>query len=309
MYSDRHNSGYRVSDWRGPRTLAERPIKSAPMVIDGRVMNESSFITYVERLKILDPQPTRVFLHHTWKPTRESWKGKSTIAAMKKYYEKQLWRDVDGTLREGWTAGPHIFVADDGIWLFSDLRLDGVGVRGHNTGTRHVEMVGNYDEQLPSGATLDNTIAVLGMLHVKFGLDIANLGFHRDLGSKSCPGRAVQKEWIIPQVAQWIDGYRRSKTPAAPNDPAAQVRQMREALLWMIKRRLIPARPESPLSKEAARRRLLGPITAEMQLNIAGQAYVAQVFSEGLLMRADGSGKILSVAEMEKLLLNQERKA
>lgn len=284
------------------RTTAERAIKSPPMVIDGRVMAEGEFVTYIEGLALPEPLPTRVFLHHTWKPTRESWNGASTIYAMKRYYEQQRWRDLGGKLREGWTAGPHLFVADDGIWLFSDIRYDGVGVLGHNTGTRHLEMVGNYDDELPSGATLQNTIAALGILHVKLGLDIAGLNFHRDFSSKTCPGRAVTKAWIIPQVAQWIESYHRSKAPAPSPVPDATYEVLREALTAMIKRQFVPANDKTLIAQDAVRRRLLGPLTYQLPMEIRGEAYLVQIYAEGLMVKADRSGDVLSLAEMERLL-------
>lgn len=283
-------------------TQAERAIKSPPMVIDGRVMSESQFVAYIEGLVMPDPLPTRIFLHHTWKPTKESWNGASTIYAMKRYYEQQPWRDLGGKLREGWTAGPHLFVADDGIWLFSDIRYDGVGVLGHNTGTRHLEMVGNYDDELPSGATLSNTIAALGILHVKLGLDIANLNFHRDFSSKTCPGRAVTKAWIIPQVAQWIESYYRSKAPAPAPAPDATFDVLREALTAMIKRQFVPANDKTLMAQDAVRRRLLGPLTYQLPMEIRGEAYLVQIYAEGLMVKADRSGDVLSLAEMERLL-------
>lgn len=284
------------------RTTAERAIKSPPMVIDGRVMAEGEFVTYIEGLALPEPLPTRVFLHHTWKPTRESWNGASTIYAMKRYYEQQRWRDLGGKLREGWTAGPHLFVADDGIWLFSDIRYDGVGVLGHNTGTRHLEMVGNYDDELPSGATLRNTIAALGILHVKLGLDIANLNFHRDFSSKTCPGRAVTKAWIIPQVAQWIEAYKRSKAPAPAPVPDATYEVLRDALTAMIKRQFVPANDKTLIAQDAVRRRLLGPLTYQLPMEIRGEAYLVQIYAEGLMVKADRSGEVLSLAEMERVL-------
>ena len=284
------------------RTTAERAIKSPPMVIDGRVMAEGEFVTYIEGLAMPEPLPTRVFLHHTWKPTRESWNGASTIYAMKRYYEQQRWRDLGGKLREGWTAGPHLFVADDGIWLFSDIRYDGVGVLGHNTGTRHLEMVGNYDDELPSGATLQNTIAALGILHVKLGLDIANLNFHRDFSSKTCPGRAVTKAWIIPQVARWIEAYKRSKAPAPAPVPDATYEVLRDALTAMIKRQFVPANDKTLIAQDAVRRRLLGPLTYQLPMEIRGEAYLVQIYAEGLMVKADRSGEVLSLAEMERVL-------
>ena len=129
----------------------EPPIKEAPIEMDGRVMNPVEFVRHVLSLEAPRPHPTRVFLHHTWRPTPETWQGRATMAAMKAYYEQQIWEDAEGRRHEGWNAGPHLFIAQDGIWLFSDLRYDGVGVYGHNYRSRHIEMVGNYDEQLPTG--------------------------------------------------------------------------------------------------------------------------------------------------------------
>ena len=129
-------------------------IKEPPMEIIGKCLTADEFVAYVEQLSIPEPRPTRVFLHHTWKPTPETWHGYDTILAMKSYYERQPWTDLDGREHEGWTVGPHVFVAPDGIWLFSDLRYDGVGVYGHNYRSRHVEMVGNYDPAPPSGSIL-----------------------------------------------------------------------------------------------------------------------------------------------------------
>lgn len=263
-------------------------------------MSAGDFVSYIEGLTMPSPLPKRVFLHHTWKPTRESWQGASTINGMKRYYEKQLWRDLGGKLREGWTAGPHLFVADDGIWLFSDIRYDGVGALGHNTDTRHLEMVGNYDDERPSGATLENTIAALGILHVKLGLDIANLSFHRDYSSKSCPGRAVTKDWIIPLVARWIEDYHRSKQPVIA--PDTRFETLKDALTARIKRRLVPGKKDTLLAQDAERRHLLGPLTYQLPIEIGDQGYLVQIYAEALMIKADKSGKVLSLAEMESIL-------
>jgi hypothetical protein len=287
--------------------LAERAIKSQPMGIDGRAMSAGDFVSYIEGLQMPAPLPTRIFLHHTWKPTRESWQGSTTIYGMKRYYEQQRWRDERGRLREGWTAGPHLFVADDGIWLFSDIRYDGVGVIGHNTGTRHLEMVGNYDDERPSGATLDNTIAALGILFVKLGLDIANLSFHRDYSTKTCPGRAITKEWIIPQVATWIEGYRTSKEPAPAPDTTFDT--LKTALTAMVRRQLVPGNTETLMARDAERRHLLGPLTYQLPMEIDGLAYLVQIYAEGLMVRSDKSGQVLSLAEIETSLSGKPRTA
>ncbi len=268
-------------------------IKEPPMEIDGRVMTPKEFVEYVEGLNF-SPLPSRVFLHHTWKPTRDDWRGRDSIMAMKAYYERQIWQDSDGQLHEGWTAGPHLFIADDGIWLFSDLRYDGVGVYGHNYRSRHVEMVGDYDEQLPSGATLENTIAALGILHERLGLDIQELNFHRDFATKSCPGRAVKKQWIIPKVAEWIEDYRQKKEK--------ELSSLRRSLVRMIQDLLLPTGSEGVLIKEAEKRGLLGALTHEIPMEIDDEGYTVQLFAEALIVPVSEKDNVQSLQEYEEEL-------
>jgi len=267
-------------------------IKEDPMVIDGRVMTIKEFVSFCEGLEFGPPLPTRVFLHHTWRPTLADWRGLDSILAMKAYYEKQQWTDSSGHVHEGWTAGPHIFVAEDGIWLFSDLRHDGVGVYGHNYRSRHIEMVGNYDNKLPSGAVLDNTIAVLGILHERLGLEIGDLNFHRDFSTKTCPGSAVQKSWIIPQVESWIADYRASQE--------ADQSTLRQALVRMIKDLLVASHPDFALAKAAEERGLLGALTHEIPMEIDDKGYVVQLFAEALIVEVGQWDQVQSIHDYEQ---------
>lgn len=277
----------------GDATMPEPEIiKEPPLQIDGRVMTAQEFVRYVEELEFPAPLPTRIFLHHTWKPTRSDWRGYDTILAMKRYYERQLWKDSQGRIHEGWNAGPHLFIADDGIWLFSDLRYDGVGVYGQNYRSRHVEMVGNYDEELPSGAILENTIAALGILHVRLGLDIHKLNFHRDFSTKTCPGRMVQKNWIIPQVAKWIEEYQRAHEEVEAS--------LRRTLVGMIRQNLVTANPQAALAKAGRARGLLGAISPEIPIEIDDQGYVVQFFAEALIVPVHQWDKVQSLKEYEE---------
>ena len=266
-------------------------VKEPPMEIVGRVFTPSEFVRYVEELDFPEPLPTTLFLHHTWRPTVDSWQGMDTILAMKAYYERQIWEDEEGHLHEGWNAGPHLFVAPDGIWVFSDLRYDGVGVRGHNTGTRHLEMVGNYDECLPSGAILEGTVAALGVLFDRLNLDPTQLAFHRDFSTKTCPGSQVQKEWIIPQIQSWMSAYREEKARRTPG--------ARGVLVAMIQDLLLATNSSTALSKAAAARGLLGAITHEVPLEIDERQYVVQIFAEALLVPADQWDAVQSLGELE----------
>jgi hypothetical protein len=284
---------------QAPQPADEPPrdvIKEPPMQIVGRVLSADAFVAYIEGLAMPQPRPTRLFLHHTWKPTRETWNGNATILGMKAYYERQLWQDAAGRWHEGWTAGPHLFVADDGIWLFSDLRWDGVGVYGHNYRTRHLEMVGNYDAELPSGATLANTVAALGAMCACWGLDPQALAFHRDFSTKTCPGTAVTKQWIIPQVQAWVANYRQAQA-------RGELRRRLEALLGeALPGSNLPLgpNPQAALARAARERGLLGAITDEIPIEIGERAYVVQMFAEALLVPVNQWDQVRSLDEVER---------
>jgi hypothetical protein len=266
-------------------------IKEPPLEIDGRVMSVSDFVRYVESLAFPSPLPTRIFVHHTWIPRKEDWAGHDTILAMKSVYETRRWQDGQGQWHEGWDAGPHLFVAEDGIWLFSDLRFDGVGVYGQNYRSRHLEIVGDYDNETPSGAILTNTIAALGILHEKLGLDIRRLNFHRDFATNSCPGRAIEKGWLIPQVQEWLTAYRKEQQEQLP--------ALRQRLKELAGGLLVPTNPDFALAKAARERGLLGAISSEIPMEVEGRGYVVQFFAEALLVPVNEWDQAQSLREFE----------
>ena len=273
------------------RVGAHDVIKSPAMEIVGKCLTADEFIEYVEAMDVPEPRPTQVFLHHTWKPTVDSWKGMDTILAMKAYYERQLWQDTDDQWYEGWTVGPHIFVAPDGIWLFSDLRYDGVGVYGHNYRTRHVEMVGNYDNALPSGAILENSIIALGILSERFGLSVTDLGFHRDFSTKTCPGLTVQKAWIIPQVTAWVAEYREERKE--------KLSAVRRTITEQVQHLLVRPDPNGSLTQAAGERGMVGPLSDEIPFEVDGEAYLLQYYAAAMLVPADGTLEPMTLGEYE----------
>ncbi len=167
--------------------------------------------------------PNKIILHHTYKPDEKTWNGKHSIAGLKKYYEGK-----------GWSAAPHIFIAPDGIWLFTPLNRVGIhagvgnagyydkvrrktinGFYGHlgNGNWRYqlkecsigVEMVGFFDSERPSGKVLDQTLFVVKTLMERLKLKHDSLSFHRDWygANKTCPGAAVTKEWIYKKLEEY----------------------------------------------------------------------------------------------------------
>jgi hypothetical protein len=277
-------------------------IKEKPIEIDGRVMTAEEFVAFVETKSFGLIPPDRIFLHHTWQPTRDQWKGKETLLAIKRNYEGYTWTDSQGWVHQGWTAGPHLFIADDGIWLFTDLARDGVGVKGHNLGSLHVEMVGDYDERLPDGPTLTNTVAALGALFNRLGLDPKDLLFHRDYSYKSCPGEMVTKEWIIPQIEDWIARYRGEiESPpaeAAETEPIDQM-TLREFVSSLADQRMAPINPGTALYKKGVELGLLGPISDEIPFEVDGQAYIVQLFMDALVVPFGQWDQVKRLDDME----------
>lgn len=168
------------------------------MKVIGQCLDKIEFTKYVKDYSFGTIPPNRIVLHHTWKPTKVMWNGKHSIAGLKTYYEGK-----------GWQTGPHLFIADDGIWLFtpfydvgvhagtgnatykskfSDRRFNGyIGVKGAGNWKWQlesysigIEMVGNYDSKRPSGKTWDNTLHVIKTLMEELKMPHDALKFHRD---------------------------------------------------------------------------------------------------------------------------------
>ena len=157
------------------------------MNIINKKLSKEEFIEYVKAYNFTR-SIHKLVLHHTYIPTLKTWKGEDTILAMKRYYE-----------RKKWSAGPHIYVAND-IWLFTDFNTQGIHAGRGNYRSIGIEMIGNYWHKKPQEKVLENTISVLKILEEKLGLDLReDLYFHRDFAFKlsGCPGWAISKKWIL----------------------------------------------------------------------------------------------------------------
>ena len=159
------------------------------MEIINRRLSLHEFQDYVKDFDFGPKLPNKLVLHHTWRPTKESWEGELSVKGLKAYYE-----------RKEWPAGPHLFVADDGIWLFSTMRKDGIHAGNLNLFSIGIEVVGDYDNAVWDGQTKYNTIGVLKVLMDKLILQRNQIFFHRDVSAKSCPGKSISKEWLFAEL-------------------------------------------------------------------------------------------------------------
>lgn len=159
------------------------------MNIINRKLSLDEFKAYIKSFNFSPLNPTKIVLHHTWRPTTQEWQSQKSINGLKSFYEGK-----------GWSAGPHLFIGEDGIWLFSPMNLVGIHAGEGNTKSIGIEVVGDYDDQVWSGKTRENVIGVVKVLMEHLSIKDNGIHFHREYSSKSCPGNAIKIDWVLNEL-------------------------------------------------------------------------------------------------------------
>jgi hypothetical protein len=97
-------------------------------------------------------------LHNTQIPTFDEWhriSGERRMAGLATYYRDE----------RHWSAGPHLFVADDLIWAFTPLNVPGVHSPSWNGVSWGVELVGDYDREPFGDDVKRNGMEAMAALH------------------------------------------------------------------------------------------------------------------------------------------------
>jgi peptidoglycan hydrolase-like protein with peptidoglycan-binding domain len=112
----------------------------------------------------------------------------------------------------GWSGGPHLCIppTPDTILVLNSLLVHGTHTPSWNSFSFGVETVGEFEREPFGGATKDNLVAALAMLHQKCGFDPADyhlgqkgLHFHKEdraTTHKSCPGKNMIKSELVQAV-------------------------------------------------------------------------------------------------------------
>ncbi len=185
------------------------------MEIIGRRLSLQEFQDYVRDYYFGPKPPNKLVVHHTWRPTSESWQGERTIGGLKRYYEGK-----------GWPAGPHLFIADDGIWLFSPMRKNGIHAGRLNDLSVGIEVVGDYDLKPWEGNTKRNTLGAIKVLQQRLSIPQSEIYFHRDVSGKTCPGTAITKDWLFNELNNFRMGPRiptRREETMLPTDDEVEI--------------------------------------------------------------------------------------
>lgn len=168
--------------------------------IVGKGFSAMEFRRYAETLNFEHWQPEFIVLHHTAEPNLAQWHSKSGEEWM--LHWEGLYR-----YRKGWSAGPHLFIADDKIWVFTPLTCSGVHSPSWNSISWGVEIVGQYDQDSFCGNIRENTISALATLHALAHLNPNDMRLHKEdqkTTHKNCPGKNVIKEEVIEAVIEHL---------------------------------------------------------------------------------------------------------
>lgn len=114
---------------------------------------------------------------------------------------------------KSWHAGPHLFIDDQLIWVFSPLTHPGVHSPAWNPISYGIEQLGDYDtDDYNAGrglAVQQNAVAAIAVLCHYAGMDTSSLRLHKEdpqTTHKSCPGAscASRKAEIIGAAHDYI---------------------------------------------------------------------------------------------------------
>lgn len=209
-------------------------------------MGLDAFRTYARAYDYGPIPPDQLVIHNTanpdatWAPLnadpRIKWDRDEAHLIGPQVYEKrrrQLAAVRDYYISLGWSAGPHLFVDDRCIWLFTPMNTIGVHAKEGNSyhdaqGKLHytlgIEVVGWYGKvgwpsaiQVLLRGAVQTLRDVLGTFQIVYKAAPAHqpaahqgsIAFHRDYNKPECPGGIITPAYALPILA----------TPPPPTDP------------------------------------------------------------------------------------------
>lgn len=174
--------------------------------IVGANFTAAEFDHYIATVQFNAWRPQFVVLHNTAVPKLADWhkvSGQARMHGLANFYQNE----------QKWSAGPHLFVADDFIWVFTPLNVSGVHSPSWNSISWGVEMVGDYEVETFDPSVRENVLSALTSMHATLGLDPSTLKLHKEdkLTTHNCPGKNIVKTEII-------NGIQKRLTARMPGD-------------------------------------------------------------------------------------------
>ena len=167
--------------------------------IVGRAFSPAEFDSYCHELQWTAWRPSFSVVHNTAVPSlaqRPKGLTQKHIANLEVFYRDE----------QKWKAGPHLFVDDLQIWVFTPLTLSGTHSPSFNKVALGIEMLGDFEkEAFDAGRGLSvrrHTVAALATLCAVLGIDPNTTKIHREdpETTHACPGKNVRKLELIQEV-------------------------------------------------------------------------------------------------------------
>ena len=183
--------------------------------IVGLSFDAAGFDAYVKGLNWSNWRPEFIAIHNTAVPSlaqRPNGFSRQHITNLAGYYQGL-----------GWRAGPHLFIDDHQIWVFTPLTTTGRHSPSWNNLALGFEMLGDYaSEPFTSGrglAVRRNAIAATATVSRRLGLNPKTIRLHKEdpATNHDCPGKNVEKAAFIADVQAAINRH----YSAADHDPAS----------------------------------------------------------------------------------------
>jgi hypothetical protein len=183
--------------------------------IVGNSYAPDEFDRYCHELQWTAWRPSFIVLHNT---------GVPSLGQRPNGFTKQHIKNLEGYYRDTqkWKAGPHLFIDDRQIWVFTPLTVSGTHSPSWNKVALGIEMLGDYDKDAfdtGRGAKVrDNTIAAIATLSAILGLQPTSMRIHREdpLTTHACPGKNVRKLEVIQRVTDLVVARHAGEHPIKP---------------------------------------------------------------------------------------------
>lgn len=197
----------------------------------GKGLTPEEFAVYVNQYNIGSIPPSFLVFHHTYIPsaswdrtnTGRDWDANEQGLNTGQVYNKRRVQlnGIRNYYRDSlkWDRGPHLFIDEKWVWLFTPLYYQGIHAgpaNGYWKGGKYyysigIEVIGNYSQVEWPESVQRNVSVVSKALYHKckawkpvYGKGPGFISSHRDYMHTSCTGNAIRNEFIEHVVAKGI---------------------------------------------------------------------------------------------------------
>lgn len=161
--------------------------------IVGKSFSPKEFAKYVDSLDWKDWKPKFIVVHNTAVPS---------LAQRPDGFTSQHIRNLETYYRDTqkWHAGPHLFIDDKQIWVFTPLTTPGTHSPSWNGTAIGIEMLGDFNkESFTAGRGLkvrENTVWAIAKLSARLDFGAAEWRWHLEdpKTTHDCPGKNARNE-------------------------------------------------------------------------------------------------------------------